>query len=81
MPVKKKISNKFITISKVEDDKFVKYRTSNLVKFYRYITERFPDYRWTNVYVNRGKDKGKQIGSITKDSPPLSKDKASIRPN
>jgi hypothetical protein len=66
----KKPSHKFVTISKVGAEKFVKYRTSNLKQFYDWITKEYEDYRFTNVYSNKGSDKGTQLLNFSKNNPP-----------
>jgi len=70
----KKKSHKYVTISKVGAEHFVKYRTSDLIQFYQFITAQFKEYRFTNVYSNVGANKGTQLGSFTKATPPPTKD-------
>lgn len=70
----KKKKHKYVTISKVGAEHFVKYRTSDLLQFYQFITSNFPNFRFTNVFSNHGANKGEQLGSFTKATPPTAKD-------
>ncbi len=70
----KKKKHKYVTISKVDAEKFVKYRTSDLLQFFQFITTTYKDYRFTNVFSNSGINKGQQLGSFTKTTPPTAKD-------
>ena len=56
---------KYRCIVKVVDatgDKFLKYRTNDLIKFTRFLDTKFPDWKWFNVY---DKTTGDQVGSFT----------------
>lgn len=70
----KKKSHKYVTISKVGAEHFVKYRTSDLLQFYNFITSKYPNYRFTNVFSNTGSNIGEQLGNFTKVTPPIAKE-------
>ncbi|UZR95958.1 hypothetical protein [Chondrinema litorale] len=58
---------KYRCIAKVTSEKFVKYNTSNLLDFTDFLDEKFPGWRWFNVY---SKNTRKQLGSFTKKRRP-----------
>lgn len=60
--------HKYVVISKVGNEKFVKYRTTNLIKFYKFIVAKFPNYRYSNVYSRKSHI---LVMSFTKKRPPL----------
>ena len=51
-----------LVIAKVGNDKFVKYHCRDLVKFAKFLDEKFTGWRWFNVY---DKDTGEQIDNYT----------------
>ena len=64
-------SKKYRCIAKVSNTDFVKYRTvSNLVSFTKFLDEKFPDWRFINVF---DKKTDKQLTSFTKKNRPTTK--------
>jgi hypothetical protein len=51
----------------------VKYRVNDLIKFTRFLDEEWMDWKWFNVYLNTGVNKGGQIVSYTKNKRPESR--------
>jgi hypothetical protein len=49
----------------------VKYRFDNLVLFTRFLDNKFPEWKWYNVYSNKGENKGLQLGNYTKNKRPV----------
>jgi hypothetical protein len=49
----------------------VKYRFDNLIKFSKFLDDKWTGWKWFNVYSNRGKNKGVQLGSFTSKNKPL----------
>ena len=43
----------------------VKYRFDDLLKFTKFLDEKWPEWKWYNVYSNLGINEGKQIGNFT----------------
>lgn len=66
-----KTSKKYRVIVKVENDKFLKYKVNNLLKFTDFLDNNFPNWRWFNVYQYTENSTGQQIGSFTKFSRPM----------
>jgi hypothetical protein len=60
---------KYKAIVKVSNEKFVKYHLNNLVSFARFLDEKFPDWRFFNVFDRTGQ----QVKSYTKNNRPQSK--------
>jgi ABC-type uncharacterized transport system permease subunit len=60
---------KYKVIAKVGDEKFVKYRSENLLSFTRFLDTKFPTWRWFNVYSSTGQ----QIANYTTKNRPLYK--------
>lgn len=61
---------KYNVIAKVGSSKFVKYRSTNLLSFTKYLDAAFPDWRYFNVYDKKTKD---QIANFTQKNRPLNK--------
>lgn len=61
---------KYTVIAKVETSKFVKYRTTDLLSFTKYLDTSFPDWRYFNVYDKKSKE---QIANFTKKNRPITK--------
>ena len=59
---------KVIVIAKVGNEKFVKYRVNNLIKFASFLDKQFKEWRFFNVYDRKTR---KQLGSFTKNRRPL----------
>lgn len=51
----------------------VKYRFDNLVKFTRFLDNKWNGWKWFNVYSNKGENKGIQLASFTKKNSPVKK--------
>ncbi len=60
---------KYKAIAKVSNDKFVKYHINNLVSFARFLDEKFPDWRFFNVFDQTGQ----QVKNYTKNNRPENK--------
>lgn len=60
--------DKYTTIVKVEQEKFLKYHTDDLLSFVRYLDRSWPTWRYFNVFQN-----GKQVGNFTKNNRPAKK--------
>lgn len=63
----KKPAKKYTCIVKAGDEKFVKYRLNDLVKFTGFLNHRWSDWRWFNVFDNRTRI---QVGNFTKNDKP-----------
>lgn len=61
---------KYICIVKVGQDKFLKYRLSDLTSFTAYLDKEHKEWRYFNVYDKQLKT---QIGSFTKNNRPQHK--------
>jgi len=55
-------------IVKVSDDKFVKYHSHNLISFAQFLDNKFPNWRYMNVYHN-----DLQVASFTTKNRPNKK--------
>ena len=62
---------KYWVIAKVGNDKFVKYRVTNLVRFARFLDINFPGWRYFNVYKYQRDESGPKIASYTKNNRPF----------
>ena len=51
-----------VIITKVDNDKFVKYHSNNLDSFFKFLISKFPKARYSNIYDKKTK---KQIGNWT----------------
>jgi hypothetical protein len=49
----------------------VKYRFDNLLRFSKFLDKKWSCWKWFNVYSNRGKNKGMQLGSFTCKNKPI----------
>ena len=49
----------------------VKYRFNNLLKFTEFLDKRWSEWKWFNVYSNKGMNKEKQIANFTNRNRPL----------
>jgi len=58
---------KYTCIVKSGPDKFLKYRLNDLVKFTSFLDDKWPDWRWFNVFDNRTKT---QVANFTRTSKP-----------
>jgi len=48
----------------------VKYRFDDLLKFVIFLDKNWSDWKWFNVYSNKGADKGSQLGNFTNKNRP-----------
>lgn len=55
---------------KVEDDKTLTYRSSDLLNFTKFLNKSYPEWRFFNVY---DKESGQQLASFTKHNQPKTK--------
>jgi len=62
--------HKYRIIVKVDNDRFVKYRTSDLLSFTKFLDESWNGWRWFNVY---DKKTDLQIASFTNKNRPQNK--------
>ena len=62
---------KYKVITKVGDDKFVKYNVNNLLLFTKFLDENFNDWRWFNVYEFNKEGNGRQLENFTNKNRPL----------
>lgn len=65
------MKKKYRVIAKVDSDKFVKYNCNNLLRFALFLDQKFPEWRWFNVYEYRKEGNGNQLGNFTKNSRPV----------
>jgi len=62
--------HKYRVIVKVDNDRFVKYRTSDLLSLTKFLDTSWNGWRWFNVY---DKQTSLQIGSFTNKNRPINK--------
>lgn len=65
-----KAEKKYTIIAKVGNEKFVKYRCSDLLSLVRFLDKSWPDWRWFNVFDKRTKE---QIANFTTKNRPQTK--------
>ena len=51
----------------------IKYRVNDLIKFTRFLDQKWPEWKWFNIYSNTGINKGEQIANFTKNKRPLTR--------
>jgi len=51
----------------------VKYRFNDLLKFTKFLDEKWPEWKWYNVYANEGLKTGIQLGNFTNKTKPVSR--------
>ncbi len=56
-----------VKLVSADGDRFLKYRTNDLLKFCKFLDVKFPEWKWFNVY---DKKTGDQIGSFTINNRP-----------
>ena len=61
--------SKYKIIVKVSSDKFVKYRSSDLLSFTRFLDKSYNGWRYMNVYDRTGE----QVASFTSKNKPTTK--------
>ncbi len=49
----------------------VKYRFNDLLKFTDFLDRRWKDWKWYNVFSNKGMNKRHQIGNFTNRNRPI----------
>jgi hypothetical protein len=64
---------KYKTITKVSADKFVTYNVNDLIKFTKFLDEKYTGWRWFNVHIYEKEGKGAQIGNFTNKNRPTSR--------
>lgn len=62
--------HKYTCNVKVEAERFVKYRTSDLIQFAHFLDTKYPDWRWFNVFNKTTKQ---QIANFTRSNRPTTK--------
>lgn len=68
-------SKKYIAIVKIKNNKdgtakCVKYRFDNLLKFTEFLDRKWSEWKWYNVFSNRGNNKKTQIANFTNRNKP-----------
>jgi len=68
-------SKKYIAIVKIRNNKdgsakCVKYRFDNLLKFTEFLDKKWSEWKWYNVFSNRGSTKKTQIANFTNRNKP-----------
>ena len=71
-------SKKYIAIVKIKNNedgsaKCVKYRFDNLLKFTEFLDKKWSEWKWYNVFSNRGNNKKTQIANYTNRNRPTKK--------
>ena len=61
--------SKYKIIVKVSSDRFVKYRSSNLISFTRFLDKSYKGWRYMNVYDRTGE----QVANYTSKNKPTSR--------
>ena len=51
----------------------IKYRVADLIKFTQFLDKKWSDWKWFNVYSNKGINKRGQLASFTKNRRPKSR--------
>ena len=74
-----KQKKKYTAIVKIENNpdgtaRCLKYRFNDLLKFTAFLDQKWIQWKWFNLYSNSNQNKGKQLGSFTKNNKPTSKD-------
>ena len=82
VPKDKRISKnrpkRYIAIVKISNNPdgsayCVKYRFDDLLKFVIFLDKKWAEWKWLNIYSNKGTDKGLQLGSFTNKNRPVRK--------
>lgn len=61
---------KMVVIVKTSQADFVKYHTTDLLSFTKFLDNKYPDWRYFNVY---DKESRLQVGNYTKNNRPAQK--------
>jgi len=56
-----KLIKKFVSIAKVDNTTFVKYRFNDIDKYILFQLKKWPDTRFINIFSNKGADKRKLL--------------------
>jgi len=72
------MSKRYTAIVKIRNNpdgsaRCVKYRFDNLLNFTKFLDNKWTEWKWFNVYSNKGGNKGKQLANFTKYKRPKSK--------
>ena len=65
------MSKKYMCIAKVDNKKFVRFHVNNLKKFSLFLDQKFPGWRWFNVFEYTRDHNGKQLDSFTNRKRPV----------
>jgi len=71
-----KVPKRYAAIIKIGNNpdgsaRCLKYRFNDLIKFTKFLDEKWSEWLWHNVYYNKGENKGKQAGNFTKHKRPV----------
>lgn len=69
------MAKRYIAIAKIKNNPdgrayCIKYHFNDLLKFTKFLDEKWPEWKWYNVYSNEGINKGVQIGNFTNRKKP-----------
>lgn len=69
-------SKRYKAIVKIRNNKdgtayCVKYRFEDLLKLTEFLDKKWSEWKWYNVFSNRGNNKGKQIANFTNKKRPV----------
>jgi hypothetical protein len=69
------MAKRYIAIVKIKNNPdgsayCVKYRFNDLIKFTKFLDEKWIEWKWYNVYSNQGTNNSIQIGSFTNKKKP-----------
>ena len=62
-----KHKKKYVTISKVGQDQYVKYRVNDLHNFQLFILKKYPLFKYSNIFANTGSNKGMLVYTLGKN--------------
>lgn len=71
-------SKRYVAIVKINNKEdgtanCLKYRFNDLIKFTKFLDNKWSQWKWYNVFSNRGNEKGKQLANYTNKNRPLNK--------
>lgn len=74
--VKRNRPKRYIAIIKIRNNPdgtayCVKYRFNDLMKFTEFLDRNWAEWKWFNVFSNRGNNKGMQVASFTNKKRPV----------
>ena len=61
-----KPKKKYVTISKIGKDQYVKYRVNDLHNFTEFIKKKYPLFKYSNIFANTGQNKGMLVYTLGK---------------